>query len=486
VSARVSGQLALVEARRLVRDPLVLGGAGLMLVVRTAVTWTSAPIWRVVADGTEYASLILAAAALLAAHRAGGRDHRYGAAEFTSTLPVPPRRRTAGLLAVVPAAALVAALAVAVHLVSLLPSGPGGRFDGWDLLASAALPALGAGVGLALARWRPGAMAGALGLAGGAAVLMLTNFLFTDPDSPVPQLSPLLPYHATVFDVPPRLTGWHLVYLLALTGAAVGVAVARHADGRGRRARAVVAIGLAVAVAATAGATKVAANPPGIRQAQVESFEAPAAYDCQRYGGVGYCAFHGYAGWIARWRSAVEPVVAAVPAARRDGLPAVRQIDNPHSIDPYRARDVVVPTHWGRWGRWAQRSRAELTAWYAAGAAHLPGADWTHLVDGQFVDACWAGGQPRAVVALWLAAQALPDGARLLGAHAISLYPARYGDADVAAARALLARPRAAVSAALDPLWPRLLSPAAPADLLTGLGAGTLPTGHPDGMPTCP
>jgi hypothetical protein len=299
----------------------------------------------------------------------------------------------------------------------------------------------------------------------------IASFGFSDPDSPVPQGSPLLPSYAMVFDVPPRLTGWHLTYLLALTVAAAGVAMLRHR----RRLLPAIVVGLSLAVAVSACVVKIRAQRGVITEAQLAAFEAPSAYDCQRHGDVTYCAFHGYRGWIAHWRSAVEPVVTAVPASGRSGLPPVRQIDDPHSIDPARPRAVLVHTQWGRWGGWADRSAADLTVGYAAGAVGLPGR-------GQL--SCWGGGQPRTVVALWLAAQALPDGAARLRARSIDLSPVAYGVAEAEAAAALLARPSADVTTALAPIWSRLPGPAA-GDVLAALGLPALPPHpHPE-LPPC-
>jgi hypothetical protein len=274
--------------------------------------------------------------------------------------------------------------------------------------------------------------------------------------------------------LPPRPTGWHAVYLVALLAVVVAAALLRHA-----RIRAVpaVAAGLALAVAVGAWQMTLRTHPSVVTQEQLEAAQSPAAYRCERAGAVEYCAFHGYQDWIAHWRGAVEPVVAALPDTARAGLPRVRQMGTTWMVDPDAPREVLVPSRWGRFSSAAAQSRADLAGAYAIAAVGLShGA--TH-VDLPASVTCQAGGQARLVVALWLAAQALPDGATRLDGDLIT-HQTQYGGPETDAARALLARPRDDVRALLSANWSRLTDPAAGFE---ALGLPPAPSPGPDGPP---
>jgi hypothetical protein len=253
----------MMEGQRLRRSPLVLGAAVLVLVELTAQTWTGPSVWEVVAAKTRYAVIPLALAAMLAAHVAATRDHHYGMDEITRTLPTPASRRAAALLVVLPATALVTAAVVGVGLASLIPAGFAGRFDPWDLLGSVTVPVFAAATGCALAGWLRSITAGILGTLAVGMVVGVLNFVLTDPGSRLPLVSPVLPIHAVVgHDVPSRLTGWHLLYLLGLTTAAIGATLIRY-----HRPLPAIAIAAGLAVAVTAGAVKIGSYPLAMAEA---------------------------------------------------------------------------------------------------------------------------------------------------------------------------------------------------------------------------
>jgi hypothetical protein len=103
-------------------------------------------------------------------------------------------------------------------------------------------------------------------------------------------------------------------------------------------------------------------------------------------------------------------------------------------------------------------------------------------IDGA-ADTCWAGDQARAVVALWLTAQALPDGERLLRAHQLGLHPNRYDQQTIDAAATLLAQPRQRMTDFLAAHWREVTDPASGIEALAPLGV----TGSPnnDQEPSC-
>lgn len=76
-------------------------------------------------------------------------------------------------------------------------------------------------------------------------------------------------------------------------------------------------------------------------------------------------------------------------------------------------------------------------------------------------------------MALWLLAQALPDGAQRLAHGGLALGRVRYDPADAQAAAALLTRPHGEVSAFLATYWTQIMDPAGTA--LAPLGVTTKP-----------
>ncbi|MEU8192842.1 hypothetical protein AB0C10_03555 [Microbispora amethystogenes] len=164
------------EAGRLLRSPLVWGAAVLMVALRVWQTWSRAPAWPEVTIDTAYGCLLVGAGASLAANLAVGRERRHGVPETIAALPVRAPARTRALLVAAPAvAALVACAAVALHLLSLLPAYPAGRFDAWEALTGPAGAAIGATLGVAAGRWLPGPAAGPIVLFAVAAPLELSR-----------------------------------------------------------------------------------------------------------------------------------------------------------------------------------------------------------------------------------------------------------------------------------------------------------------------
>lgn len=466
-SGRVAvGALARAEARLVLRSPLLWGGMVLSLALCTAWGWTTMPTWETFAENAGMSSLVLAGALLLAGHLAASRDRR-AAAEGLETVPTTAARRGVGLLALVAVSGAAGATLCLAGLLLMLPAWPVGRLDPWVLLVIVVVPAIGAALGIVVGRWLPATAAGPLTMI--AMAVVLTSLLATGSDSVLLHLFP-------VPDAPwatgaARPTGWHLVYLMSVLAVIVALLLWRH--------RRIIAIGViltAIATSAFATDQQARATPAVIYPEMNDALAGPAVLDCEMHGGVRYCALPHFAGWIPLWREAVEPVARNLPAEAT--RPTVRQLagmDNGVVLVPG-VPEIATWPRWGRHGRWAEDSRTQLTITYTTAATGLFGRGLTPF-DDDARSGCVGSGQHRTVVALWLLAQALPDGARHLPDGGLSLGRVRYDRADAHAAAALLARPHDEVAAFLVAHWAQIMDPAGAA--LAPLGVTVKPPAIP-------
>ncbi|GAB3154890.1 hypothetical protein GCM10027290_50070 [Micromonospora sonneratiae] len=453
--------LTLAEARLLVRSPIVWGAMVLAFALGVTLGWTRMPDWERFAMNAGTAALLLGAGLLLAGHLAVSRDHRAGVVESHTVLPIPARHRTVSLLALAPVAALLGALLLGALLLSLLPDWPAGRLEWPNLLVVVVVPALAVSVGVALGRWLPATAAGPLGLIVVAAIVLVLPGLGNGDSNLGWWLSPVL-QHRNVVPGAPQPTGWHLLYLVSLVVAVGAVTLLRH-----WRLLPSAAGMVALTVAVASVGPQLDSIPQVLTQELEDRYAGEAVLVCQRHNEVRYCALPGYERWIVRWREAVAPVVAVLPPSVRADLPRVRQFA--YSFHGTQSpADVATDMIWGRQGSWAADSRAQLAASFAAKIVGLPGL-WTVDPAIRF-RGCSASGQARTVITLWLAAQALPDGAALLRAHRLSLFPSRYGQPEIDAAVALLGLPRQQVAGIVATGWDRLTAPTAGFDVLTALG----------------
>ncbi|GAB2929696.1 hypothetical protein GCM10027280_16530 [Micromonospora polyrhachis] len=453
--------LALAEVRLLLRSPIVWGALVLALALGVTLGWTRLPDWERFAMNAGTASLLLGAGLLLAGHLAVSRDHRAGVVESHAVLPTPLRRRTVSLLALAPVAALAGVLLLGALLLSLLPDWPAGRLDWPNLLVVVVVPVLAVSVGVAIGRWLPATAAGPLGLIVSAALVLALPGLGNGDSYLGLWLSPVL-MDRNWAPGAPQPTGWHLLYLVALVVFVGAVPLLRH----WRILPALVGV-LALTLAASTVGPQLSATPRAISAEMEEPYTGEAALVCQRHNEVRYCALPGYERWIVRWREAVAPVVVVLPPSVRADLPRVRQFAYSF-YESQSPADVATDLIWGRQGRWAADSRAQLATSFAATIVGLPGL-WT--ADPAIrLRGCSASGQARTVITLWLAAQALPDGAALLRAHRLGLFPSRYGQPEIDAALALLNLPRQQVAGIVAAGWDRLTAPTAGFDVLTALG----------------
>ncbi|SEH02152.1 hypothetical protein SAMN05444920_12487 [Nonomuraea solani] len=160
--------LVAFEAGRLLRSPILWGATALALVVALVQSMAWLPDLTMMTIDAVTASAIIAAATLMSASLAAGRDGRHGMPETLGALPAPAEARTrAVVLTAPPVGAALAALMISAYL--LFPWRPGplaGRFDVGEALTGVALAAPAAALGAVLARLPPGSP----GLLSGAAV----------------------------------------------------------------------------------------------------------------------------------------------------------------------------------------------------------------------------------------------------------------------------------------------------------------------------
>lgn len=498
------GALARIEGRRLLRSPLVLVGVGLMLLALFGDgPWVSS-IDSTAADAA-FMSLLVAAMTLVASNLAAQRGRRSGAEELFAATPAQPRSRTgAHLLAVI----WPAALSVVIPVLVVVTASFYGRPDLSDLadLAVGPLLVVGAGVlGVMLARWAPTPVAGPLAC---VAIIALEAFL----TSPVVITSGWR-YMAFWFDagdidlLPPRPALWHVVYLLALIAMAVVGSLLRH----GLRLRLAVAGVVAIAVMVTSAVAQ-SRYVTDAAWARANGLLAhPEDHQiCDDRLGVRYCTFANYRPLADRWAAVVEGVRERVPA---EAWPAQLELSQ-----RYTAGDLQY-TPRAQLGKRIPALRAGATAAVAAdGGALHPGRGWTDdgfaelsLAVGAASRAvglpvapqaegvlCDTAGQARAVVALWLAAQATPaagkalrqitenqvvrlDGGdsevpHLLVTEDAVERAAAWGMVEVRHALALQRRPAAEVEAHLARSWDDLTDPASTtAALASALGLPAVP-----------
>jgi hypothetical protein len=428
----VTQAVAVAEGRLLARSRTAVTGAVLCAALGYAWGFTTMPTWASVTANGGMAALVLGGVLMLLGHLAASRDHRYGSTETSGTFPAPVAARTTALLAVVPVAAVLAAVVFGAQLVAQVPAWPAGPFDPWTLVPPLVVPVLGALLGVVVGGWLPATAAGPLAVTATAAGV-LTLPLVGDG-----YLFPVVLFPGTPAD-------WHALYLSGLAGVLVAGLLARHR-------RVLPAVLAVVAVAVTGYAVHRQAVPVEPRDPVV---------GCETHAGVRYCPLAGYDSWVPLWREAVEPVATALPPAVI--RPPVRQVPGARDVPDA----VAVGEVWGRHFTWGRSAREDLAVDYAATVTGL--ARWSPTGEGT---ACDGTGQLRTVVALWLTGN--PDA---------DLGRTTHGPAERDAAATLLSRPREQVTALLAAHWPRVTSNAPAGDMLTPLGV----TGpRPGTGPACP
>ncbi|MEW1842962.1 hypothetical protein AB0392_33900 [Nonomuraea angiospora] len=455
-------RLFLFEARRLVRHPLVWGATVLVLALQTFLSWDQQPDLTMDPINATGLATCLGAAVLIVAGLATSRDGRHGMPESLAGLPGRAEHRTRALLLATPlVAGVAAAAAMGGYLAIRLLSGPaGGRLDVWEPLTAVAAAVLAATLGVAVGRWARWLIAGPL------VVAVLGFLIFTNTtNGQAGWLLPVMQVHRP--DWPDRPSAPHLVYVLAAAAVFGGIALLRH------RVRpvpaAAVVMGLAVAV--PTGATAASTRPPAQFPTNVtltldhvdsrvrERYFGPGAYRCTQRQGLAYCAFPGYEPWIPLWEKAVQPVVAALPAALRARAPQVRQMSPSWSFADA-SGGVQPPMSWGHPDQ--RRMLAEDVAFRTTG---LYDSAVKHFTPSRPAALCDVRGQARTVVALWLIGQVSPPEARrqlYVDSHRGRLSGLDWGPAEIGYAKLLLASPGAREKVQAG--WDTLMKPSTTID----------------------
>ncbi len=521
--------LARAENRRLVRHPVFITGIALtplMLWAATIVDHTSGEHWRGLSTDVALALVPLGWFTIVASNLVAVRPNRTGTVELFAALPAPQPVRTAGALSAM-ATAVTAAVLFATGWVILL--GARGGVVGsphWAEIGAGVLVVAGAvTVGVAVGRWLPFA---AFGVVAVVAVSVIQARFFDDTTWPwnMPHSHPVrflgfLAEPTAVGDpaLEIRPAWWHLVYLAALIALMCAVALAR--DGVRRRLGAVIVAAIGVAL----GVGWVQTRPLSDDQvaAMVSYITQPTDHQtCEQRQTVRYCAYPPSRHLMDVWEARVTGVLALLP-------PSIAQ----------RPVEVIqrIPTTIGNSGCGPQPFLAGLpakvadqlsphTIWPDDGNLHpdlgngsFPCNDrptnqlFTAVQAGAWVvglppaphdddQRCTADGQARAVVALWLAAAATPDGAALLGDLSLEgasssgaltfdewdnppMWGVIYAASDASLAIAMLEPPARQIAGALARDWPRWVNPATPStDLARHLGLAAPPT--TTAAATCP
>ncbi|HWS34462.1 MAG TPA: hypothetical protein VN408_17185 [Actinoplanes sp.] len=446
--------LARAEARRMWRSSYYWIGLVLSMALFLVWSWTRMPTWATFHENIGMASLVLAAALLLAAHLAAGRDHRAGSEESLRVTPADPGRRSLALLVTVPIGAVTGVVLYVAGLLLLLPTWPVGQFSPWAALVVVVLPAIGAAIGAAVGRVLPGAAVGPLAVVALIAVLFV--LLFWGQGSYQAQ-GPLFPVSFVTWDLGMAYPfGWHLLYLLGVLALTVA-AVCRPAT---PKTSAMVGV-VAVLVAGLSSWREAAITPDVIDTTVSLRAVAPDKLDCRTRAGVRYCALPGYGRWIEYWQEAVRPVATLLPETAE--RPSIHQIGNMSDGKPLTPGhpEVIIGETWGRVGRWAEDSQERMIRDYVATSVGFLRGD-----DPDSWNGCDGAGQHRTVVAMWMLGQAAPG-------KDLSVPRVRYGQAETEAAEMLLAKPREEVERYLSEHWAEVLDPSATG--LAGLGVTIKP-----------
>ncbi len=228
---RLAREIAFVEARRLVSNPLVLLGVALYIAM-IAVSSGSGP-------GSGYDGLVtgptffLGVFTYFAAHLGATRPRRHHCTDQHAALPAPPVARTAGLCLAAFAPAL---LAVALSATTMAWYAAGRvTLPVWPSageLSAGPLTVLGAALlGTMVARWLPFPTAPVL------VIVVVVAVTFALNEAAGGRYSMLSPYTTFSVYVPdgswgghsPGSPAWHAVYLAALCGMAAAGALLRDA-----------------------------------------------------------------------------------------------------------------------------------------------------------------------------------------------------------------------------------------------------------------
>lgn len=523
-------RLAVTEARLLVIHPAFVTG----VVIAAFLAWLTGPdgvddSWHSRSILTPLLVAPLGWLTIVAAHLNALRPRRRDTEEMFEAAPLSTAQQTlAHVLAALGTAPVTAALmgGLLAYQNHVEPA-VGGSVHLGELGVGVLLVVGGGVVGVAVARWLPHPIAA---LPAVMAVIAIEIALTETPSAPHRFLAFLV---GDELDILPHLEirpwAWHLVWLIAWTGVMGVVGVARH-----RIDRPVVAAALVCALlVGLSGWGQLRPLPGSVADAKAAWLLDPLSVQrCEARGELRFCAYPGELHLVDEWATVVAGVLDAVPADVAARVPVVTQrvpdlAENPDCGDtPFLdmvhpdIRDRLSPEQvWPRDGGihptvgpdhmpcGGQRLNGLFTAVQTgAWAVGLPPTPW-HLHE-----RCIADGQARSALALWLGAQATPNGRSALrlvrqeapfdassrlafGDESLQMHEGawdvvpqwgvRWHRADMEAALALLGRPHAEVVATVIDSWDVLVDPATPTSTLLE-AAGATPFATPAPQTDCP
>jgi hypothetical protein len=445
-SRQVALQLARIEARRVVLHPATIVGFGLALWAMWGLNWGEAPVLNRAGADTSLPLVLIGAGGLIAVSEAAMRMWRTERSEAIDITPASPNvRATALLVAVSSPVVLALALQLAVFGMMVINQ-PVTNVDWWDALAGPVTVALLCAAGVAAGRWVPSRLTGPLLLVLllGVSLLLGSYGMRQRFGDWTAWLAPLVPLEFDPVELAFRPTGRHLLYLTALLGVFATLALLR---GPRRLVIPVTTLVVALGLVVTGVGLQSRAFQRYDYDLQVSAYLPPQAeYICQDFADVTYCAYPSYQGWIEEWAALVQPVVELAPDNMADRPLLVRQyptraldiLANGSTIDVDYEPGLATGMWWGRqtgggagagWGdaypfgmalgaaSWVVGLPLQLTAgtWdqelgpdgEIESYAFVPGVEGVPPEEVSY-QACTTSDQGRAVVALWMAAQASP------------------------------------------------------------------------------
>ena len=444
-SAQVALQLGRVEVRRLATHPATLIGFLLAGVAMWGLNTGAAPVLNRAGATTSLPLVLIAAGGMIAAADASARMWKTEQSEALDITPASERSRAAGLLMASLGPLALAVALQAVALIGMMFDRPVTTLDWWDALSGPLVVLLATVIGVAAGRWVPSRLTGPVVLiAVGAITITLSSYRVLQRAGPGARwLTPIVPLEFDPYELSFRPTGAHALYLIGLIAGFVSLAALK---GRARTTWLPVAtLSLAVALTVISAQAQFAAYEDFDYEALVAEYVPPAAdYTCEVSGTVEYCAHPGYVEWIEEWDALVQPVLQLAPddvAGRplrvtqypTQALDLLFDGSSGSEVEPLPG--LATGMWWGRrpggieWGGgWPFGMALGASAWAVGLPLQLTEGQWVteedaegRMITSEFVPGvdgvpedqvssivCTTLNQGRAMVALWMAAQASP------------------------------------------------------------------------------
>ena len=520
-------QLARVEGRQLLRNEVFIVAIfmSIAILVIFGLVWASDNLgannsWRYWLSLLPVFTLPFAGMTLVAMNLAALRARREGTEELFGSLPATSTTRVVGHLGSVWMALVVQIAFVAATFASgRFLTNHFGAIDAasiGDIMVSFALVVCAGSLAVALARWLPNPLVALVALVALAIGGSVIGAIGGHHWSLTRQLSiwPRYPDHDWAFAVRPNW--WHATYLLSLALVVAVVAIARQ-----RHDRFTLLLGIgAVSLAGLTGYIQTRPMTDSDADRIAAMISDPIAHSsCRTTDELTLCAYQDYADITKVWARELTPPFAAVaPQQRANGFTVVWHEPRLDRLDPAVRERIDVDALTTSWiADQATWNGVEVDGTESNLINRLALGLWS--VDLPSVPAgdapCWAGGQARGIVALWVAAQGMngDDANRFVSGtwnglrddHGDSKVPAEWvngyiwvGDAtppvlwsaaDVVAAEAMLTLDSTLVRDTLWVDWQQWTDASATTDdLMTELGA--VPVGArsaiPPGLVACP